>query len=351
MEEKRIPQTGQSIVVVAIALLALLIFVAISVDMSSAYVGRRTAQNAADAAASAGVRQLAWQINHETFNDALVKQEMNNFGELNGLADTGGAPGDVVNNNVEGFYLDQDRDRIGAIVGGGVVPEDTWGIEAVTYITTPAFFGGIVGYDGYPLQARAAVMLEKACGADCVVPIATHVDTITATGCINIFNGSGPGNFGWLNWSLQGLYCSTGDCSARCLADNLAPGSCRSGLIEFGDDVAGAAGDMNSGLVRQQLKYYIDTPEEFTVVVYDTAQGTGCNDAYHVVGFARMQLLGYQLAQGGGNAYGHDGVGCIVMGQDPNDGVRLTAEFRGWVGGEGGNCRAIGTVRAPKIVE
>ncbi|RPJ20526.1 MAG: hypothetical protein EHM35_19360 [Planctomycetaceae bacterium] len=347
-------ERGQTAVLVAIAMLVVVIFAAITVDISSAYLGRRTAQNAADGAALAAARQLAHQYNTGVYSDNLIKRELNDFGERNGAEDTGGVLADADNHSVTGVYLDEGENSIG-VIGAGSVPANAMGVESTVYITTPGFFGGIMGRSGYPVQAQAAVVLDIACGAGCIVPIATHRDTITTTpGCFNIFNGDGPGNFGWLNWSSQGIFCDQNDCSAPCLEDNLAPGTCRSGFIRFGEWVAGSPGDMNSGLVRQQLKYYIDTPEEFTVIVWDTTrEAGGCNQEYRAVGFARMQLLGYKLAQGGGNAYGHDGVGCTPMGlqpgEDPNDGVRLTAIFLGWAGGEGGNCRAIGTLRAPVI--
>ncbi len=347
---------GQSAVLVAISMLVLVIFAAISVDVSSAYLGRRTAQNAADGAALAAARQLAYQYNVGVYNDSAIKMELNDFAERNGVEDTGGVLADSDNRNVVGIYLDEHQAPIsGGIIGSGSVPANAIGVEATVYITTPAFFGGIMGRSGYPVQAQAAVLLDIACGADCIVPIATHADTITATGsCFNIFNGVGPGNFGWLNWSSQGIHCHQDDCSTKCLEENLAPGTCRSGFIRYGEWVAGSPGDKNSGLVREQLDYYIDTPQEFTVIVWDTTRDAGgCNQEYRAVGFARMQLLGYQLAQGKGNAYGHNGVGCTPMGlepgEDPNDGVRLTATFLGWAGGEGGNCRAIGTLRAPSL--
>jgi hypothetical protein len=349
---------GQSAVLVAISLLVLVIFAAITVDISSAYLGRRTAQNAADGAALAAVRQLAYQYNRGVYNDTKIKIELNDFAERNGAGDTDGIPGNAINDSVTGVYLDENEEPIpGGVIGSGVDPAGAVGVQSTVYITTPAFFGGIMGQSGYPVQAQATVALDIACGADCVVPIATHIDTITTTpGCMNIYNGDGPGNFGWLNWSSQGVYCDQNDCSSRCLGANLAPGTCRSGFISFGEWVSGSPGEMNSELVRDALDYFIDTPEEFTVIVWDfTREAGGCNQEYHVVGFARMQLLGYQLAQGGGSAHGDTGEFCTPMGlepgQDPNDGQRLTANFLGWAGGAGGNCNAIGTQLAPIIKE
>lgn len=360
-------QQGQSMVLVAVALVVLVLFVAIAVDASDAYLHRRTAQNGADAAALAGGRELGQQYNSQLYSSSLIKTDMNSFAEKNDIPDTGGSPADILNNNVVGYYLDEEGNRlsedpIGSPAGDAVLTEAR-GIEAVTFITAPTFFGGIFGLDGLPVQATAAVVLQPPCGASCVVPIATYTMTFTAAEgtCYNIWNGDGPGNFGWLNWSLQGSGCDQGGdtCSSRCLEENLSPNSCKSGLIHVGDDAAGTTGDKNSGLVRKVLKYYIDTPEHFTVIVWDvTNEQQGCGHPgnglyYHVAGFAEMQLIGYQLAQGGGQIYDpiQDPSTCVTLGTGPHGGNRLTAYFIQWVDGEPGNCDAAGSLLIPRLVK
>lgn len=112
------------------------------------------------------------------------------------------------------------------------------------------------------------------------------------------------------------------------------------------------------------MEWYINNVEPFTVIVYDAvdcfagfcdecakwAPGAARGLAYHVVGFAKFQLLGYSLATGGGagQSYGHNGVGCL--GPDPTGGNRLTGVFLEWVEGEGGDCAQVGTVLAPRVV-
>jgi Flp pilus assembly protein TadG len=283
-------QRGQSIVIVAGALVVLVMFVAITVDVTDAYYHRRIAQNGADGAALAGAGELGHQINDQVFNDTAIKILMNDYGERNGIHDTNGILADFTNNNVEGYYLDQAGQRItGTVVGGGYVPVGAWGIEAVTYITAPTWFGGVFGMDGYPIGAEAAVVLAESCGVGCVIPVATHTDTLKYVAdddedlapCINIWNGVGPGNFGWLNWDWQislqeydtgfirptGQYsvpvdCQGDECSSRCLTDNLDPeNACNSGFVTVGDWAAGSSGVSNDIKPRQHLQYYIGFPE------------------------------------------------------------------------------------------
>ncbi len=360
-------QRGQSLVIVAIAMVVLVLFVAIAVDASDAYVHRRTAQNAADAAALAGGRELGAQINQEIYNSSLIKADMNSFAEQNDIPDTDGALADVLNRNVVGYYLDEEGDRLSEDPVGSPAGDaflfDAHGIEAVTFITAPTFFGGIIGLDGMPVQASAAVLLQPPCAASCVVPIATFTMTFTSAEgiCYNIWNGDGPGNFGWLNWSLQGELCGNNEdrCNVPCLVENLTPGTCQSGLIRVGDDVAGTTGDKNSGQIRQILKYYIDTPAHFTVPVWEVNNnGQGCGHEqgglwYRVAGFAEMQLIGYQLSQGQGQIYDpiRDPSTCVTLGSAPHGGNRLTAYFIRWVEGEPGNCDAGGSLLTPRLVK
>jgi hypothetical protein len=372
---------GQSAVLVAIAMLVLVIFAAITVDISSAYLGRRTAQNAADGAALAAARQLAYQYNTEDFDDSLIKIELNNFGELNGAKDTGGVPGDAINSSVIGAYLDKHENVI-AVIGAGSVPAGAQGVEATVYITTPSFFGGVMGESDYPVQAQAAVMLNLACGGSCVVPIATHyypfTTTVTTTvPCYNIWNGVDPGNFGWLNWSWQGVICEANPlaeetCSAECVAENLDPTrECLSGFISVGDWVAGTVGVKNAETIGSFLETYRITGEPFTVVVWEvTNEKGGCGQDsageyviaqqqglhYQVAGFAEMQVLGYQLPNGNPvpDPTVFDYTQCTNIAppeqQKEKQGFRITTKYVGRAEGEGGRCKVTyGSVVAPTL--
>jgi hypothetical protein len=335
-------QGGQSIVLVAVAMVALFIFVAITVDMSNAYHHRRVAQNAADSAALAGATELGRQINSKKASDSKIKAEMNDFAERNGILDTNGVLADAENANVEGYYLDGHRNVIG-VVGGGSVPSRAVGIRAVTHTDAPAFFGGIMGFDGYPLQARAAVLHEVACtGGWCMLPIAVNDTGFMASAesaagqCFNMWDGAGNGNFGWVNWSLNppedpfkyscksdNLYGwgYTGDlvddCSAQCLDINMNPDYCvriDPNDIRYGDPVGGTTGVKNGDFIRDWLKYYILDPKPVQILVYDTTMGPtkkgpeeGCAKPtnenglrYKVKGFACFKMTGFRLSHGKG---------------------------------------------------
>jgi hypothetical protein len=396
MKNKRLPeQRGQSIIIVAVAMVALVLFVAITVDVSAAYYHRRTAQNGADGAALGGVRQLAEQINNKKKLDGLIQAEMNDLAERNGIEDTDLTLANTVNENVDGWYVDTLGQRLDGepMVGDGTVPVEAYGIEAITHIVAPTFFGGIFGLDGLPLTARAVSLLKQVCAKDCVVPIAMDYadicpgqsckDGVNENRCVNIWDGTGPAYYGWLNWTWQELTCEAFDrpcpveqggtnaCDPNTLGDNLNPDNCASGFIAVGDWVSGATGVMNTGggqseqqRVLDWLDYYLGYTDgishTFSIVVFDyTSEGEPYNTTslcnamedgggvpigenwpsagvhYHVRGFAVMQIMGYQLSNASGESVvnvGHDGTDCEDLGVFPDKGgFRITAHFERWV--------------------
>ncbi len=412
-------ERGQSLVLVAAAMVVLVMFVAVAVDLSNTYYTRRTAQNGADGAALAGVSVMATGVNKKNPKlDDEVRKAMDDFAELNGVAYVD-ANGDGMNDNVEGYYVDGAGNRLPgmSLVGyqpGDDVPKDAYGVEAIAHIDADAYFGGIFGVKGYPIQARAVSLLRHACSSNCVVPIVTNKDTLFGPGgnkpkiggCYNIWSESQlgePGAYGWVSWTWQQAICQveprpcppeqqgTG-CSEQTLATNLNPDNCGTGYVETGDWVANTTGIMNSNdSTLCYLDYYLgiprdigdcgwssDVPISFTIVVYDGTNISKLNPNpsacggdssyddlydpdswglhYHVAGFAQMQIIGYELSQGGTNVSAQmSEFNISQLDWDPNDpyidlsdgfdpmvdcwnppaaqqeGNRITAFFMNWV--------------------
>jgi hypothetical protein len=386
-------QGGQSIIIVVGALVVLVMFVAITVDVTDAYYHRRIAQNAADGSALAGAGLLANQIRADSFNDYNIKVRMNDYGERNGIPDTNGVLADFTNGNVEGYYLDWTGQRIViggggdgeddvfedevayAKVGGGSVPAGAWGVESVTYITAPTWFGGVFGMEGYPLDAVAAVVLGEACGAGCVLPMAVHALTLASpvpeyvpnydltdplTPCINIYDGQGPGNFGWLNWTWQAalsepeyqddivdwgrggsepVECKQGACSTQCLRTNLNPDNCNSGAVMVGDWVAGFTGISPENKSLEYLRDYIGHPGVCNDE-NDYLQGKKCPSAspyitltVSVYGGGENYLSGSIPEPGTITKTGGLGTGCgAVTGNSGDLSADMTGQFYNVVG-------------------
>src|ERR1039457_4605771 len=128
-------------------------------------------------------------------------------------------------------------------------------------------------------------------------PIALSVQNLTnaqpGTVITNIFNGSQPGNFGWLTWAgspkeLALVYSLTPPGNSFTYVDPFNPDNHQ---VQVDSWVQGKPGVSNSESVREAL----DNLESMviTVPVWDKAQSQGNNTLYHVVGFANVQIISY----------------------------------------------------------
>jgi hypothetical protein len=173
----------------------------------------------------------------------------------------------------------------------------------VTYTPAPDFYGtdafDYVVSDGVLTDTATVTITVNALSACELYPIALHADTLAgvAVGASipDAYNGSGPGNFGWLSWA--------GDPGVPALVRSLTPPgdsdtyvnpyNSADHVLSAGDWVYGRPGVGNSRSVRdalETLKGY-----DITVPVWDTATKQGNNLKYHVVGFARIRITGYRL--------------------------------------------------------
>jgi len=117
----------------------------------------------------------------------------------------------------------------------------------------------------------------------------------TNTLITDIFNGDQPENFGWLSWS--------GDLSEPTLVVSLtAPGDSTNYVnpddltdheLNVGDWVMGVSGVSNRSSMRNALDSLLGV--DVIVPVFDGSRGAGDTLAYHVVGFAHVQLIDYYL--------------------------------------------------------
>jgi hypothetical protein len=129
------------------------------------------------------------------------------------------------------------------------------------------------------------------------IGVSTNVIAGVATGTVimDIFNGSGHGNFGWLSWS--------GDTTETALVASLtAPGNASTFTnpsdpndtsLSVGDWVRGRAGASNSIGVRDALDALEDS--QIILPVWDMVSGSGASAVYHICGFAKVQIIGYRL--------------------------------------------------------
>jgi hypothetical protein len=137
---------GQSLVIVALMMVALIAILALSLDGGFTFVQRRRAQNAADAGALAGARL---RCTSSTVTDAEVIAEAKKFAQLNGIDD----PEDV---SVTVFP----------------VVSEVHGVEVTVNIPFDTFFAGALGIDDTEVGAVAEAACYPPCDGTGLLPIA-----------------------------------------------------------------------------------------------------------------------------------------------------------------------------------
>ena len=165
---------------------------------------------------------------------------------------------------------------------------------------SPARPGRVCGLSLLSLIALALLTGNPARAQNCpLYPIALSAQSLASvtagTILTNIYNGTQPGNFGWLSW--------TSDPDEPTLINSLTqpgdsytynnPDTASDHQLNAGDWVTGKPGVSNGKHVRAAL----DVLKGVTIVVpvWDQARGQGENAAYHIVRFAFVQILSYQL--------------------------------------------------------
>jgi Flp pilus assembly protein TadG len=296
---------GQAIVLIALMLIGLIAIAALVFDGGTAYAQRRLMQNAADAGAIAGARQVALGANDGVINSAIQEYA-------------------VTRNKASTFtatYLPG-----GQAVGGGSVPSGTTGVQVIVTTTFNTYFANLIGNPTGAVGAMAKASFGPIQSSNNLQPLARKCTGTPgpAEMCgfvygqpYDIWQGEGSGNFGWLGWD--------GCTNATCIAEELDPAYT---ITDYDDPVThctqiavecwvqGKPGVSNSANVRAELNEWITLGQSgtpMTVVVYDTSSGGGANTNYHIVGFASFILQNYNLP-GGGTAPPCSGTGQIVCG-------------------------------------
>lgn len=225
---------GQSALIVALAILALIAVVGLAVDGGSMYTERRKAQNAADSGAMAATRLLLQQ-----FEAALL--DPSNNGNLPGTAAQEDAiratlnqyvtANGVMTGTVEAYFVNSNKQIVTAIIGedrgmghcgvarpcqvgeNGMVP---WNLGAVgitvkTQSQTGAFFMRVVGWSTISAVARATAFIGVATttGDVAVQPIGLYTRTVDINNIrfdqwYTLLDGDvqqGSGNWGWVNFN------------------------------------------------------------------------------------------------------------------------------------------------------
>ncbi|MCP3960941.1 MAG: hypothetical protein GY719_24100, partial [bacterium] len=134
-----------------------------------------------------------------------------------------------------------------------------------------------------------------------IYPIAVHEDSLAGVSggdeIVDIFNGTQPGNFGWLTWTgATNVPTTVGSLTPPGDSDTYTnPADPSDRVISIGDLVQGGTGVQNAAPIRDALDLLKTV--DIVVPVWDVTQGSGANSTYRVVDFIQVRLIDYQLSE------------------------------------------------------
>lgn len=280
-------QLGQSLVIIAIMMTAILAFLGLLIDGGRAYEGRRICQNAADSGAFSGAQALTVRTGNDSAADLKIKTTISTFAIANGAASAA---------NVSANYI-YDDGSLGPVIGSGAVPSTATGVKVnVSLSFQPFLLTVLSGSASAAVSATATAQSGPPTEMDNLMPMTLQTQTFTYGVPYQLFgNVTGSGAFQWLSYDCLS---SNGD-----LVDYLTQAK-SSGVVEVGDSVCSGPGVENSHTVNEALDAWLAKPADeriWTIPIYDYVTASGSNLLYHIVAFALFEFDGYRFT--GSNKY------------------------------------------------
>jgi hypothetical protein len=300
-------ERGQTLVIVAVAMVGLLALAGLAIDGGNLVVQRRRAQNAADAAALAGTRLIAAAMQEcdpivMPALDAKIARTVNTYAEQNGVSDTNGVPGDEVNDNILAWYVDPDEVRLGQVGQMGELPIGAAGIEVELRDQDPTYFVVIVGIDTIPSSAQAMAMTGR------VVAFPTDAGLLPVAIPLQVVEQLDEDQEWAMHDTSDGEFCYTepGETEAQCIEDLDAPPNAQRGWLNlnhiFNSQYLTATHPLNRTFERNisnagcieplpGLKGYASGQCNYTRPVFGGEPGSLGGDFIHGVSGARTSAL------------------------------------------------------------
>ena len=247
-------ESGQSMVMAALFMLAFIGMLGLVVDMGEAYARYRQMQTASDTAALAGTRELA-----------LGNGEVAAVQRIQQILSANGADLALSEYKVTG-------DKAEVIARTNTVPA-----------FTPLF-----GLNEITIGANADAQFGQQGQSGDLLPFAVDQDLWILDHEVNIWIGeTGPGgNYGWVHWAGQSQ-------SASVLRANIDDTS-NSGILTIGDQVAGKTG-VSISAVRGSLANKVGQTIDVFFYDPDEVAGNGANLRYTVSGFGKFRVTGVRV--------------------------------------------------------
>lgn len=151
-------ESGQSIVIVALAMVAMLALAGLAIDGGNLFLQRRRAQNAADAGSLGGTRVLAELLakcESGASMDNVVEEKVTDMIESNGFLKTDGS-------DWTAYYVDKNNIQVGVVgASGGNIPGSATGVMVDLGAVFPTHFMKVVGINNGSVGVDATAMTGR----------------------------------------------------------------------------------------------------------------------------------------------------------------------------------------------
>lgn len=323
-------EKGQVVVIIALALVGLIGFLALVIDGGAAFAARRQMQNAADSSAIAGARELEAGNNEELG----VLLEIHAYAEVNGVPDSNGVPNDGVNDNVTAYFISaasklrmpvpcelDEAIECKPIGTWGYVPPNAGGIEVIARTSFDAYFAAVVGRDTLGATASAKVLAQGPPAGQMIglMPIAVYNPDPNGPGDPWLDANGEPkiervilwdneqeaaGSFGWVDFNGgNNSNAEMKEWVENGYQDFIHVPSC----VETDTGDRASTEDLIEGYIRQALNdvmgsvIYVPVYTRFCTAEEeenDRIGDSGANLFYRFVIFAKMVIMGYDYGPG-----------------------------------------------------
>jgi Flp pilus assembly protein TadG len=156
-------------VVIALAMVAIIGMAALVLDGGYAYLERRRVQNAADAAALAGVRALA-----KGENELVIRQAIDEYATRNGIANP--------STNITAYFVDENNNIVPnqaqQIGHNGQVPKTARAVVVRAQEQHNTFFANVLGFPTIDVRAVAQAGYGAAAKITGLLPMAVYSTTL-----------------------------------------------------------------------------------------------------------------------------------------------------------------------------
>ncbi len=331
-------EAGQSLVLIALMLVAMLGMLGLALDGGRVYASRRTAQNAADAAAFAGVRLVA--THYVTITDAMVWNAVMQYAQVNGI---------ITTTDVIPTFINASGGDIRSVSQFNIaVPSNATGVRVRTTLQVePYFIRLLIGDAPVPIPAVAAAQSGPPAVASRLKPMAVFTSTFNYTQTYQIWGEKSAtmtvaGGFQWVGFRdpIDPSLCkATGTDIAAFLNMSVIPQPVLADRIDHYYNASNpllynnpppspnpwlcsSTGVEEAKPLRDALDCWLFHPSdtgggcwpagappgnrEWQVPVFNhTNEQTGSNAKYHVMTFGVFEFLGYWFKNGQCNFVGN----------------------------------------------